>query len=169
MPAMMPLDVALWSKVAKSEEGCWLWTAALNGKGKHAYGVFRHNKKKRYAHRTAWELTYGPIPAGIEVCHRCDNPTCCRPDHLFLAPHIVNMQDMGKKGRAAGFTRQVRGSEVGNSKLTEADVLEIRLRAAAGEGGGNLARAFGISPGQASHIINRKSWKHLECAESSAA
>lgn len=92
---LVPLDVRFWAKVAKGD-GCWEWTASRNSLG---YGNIRVERKRFVAHRVAWALTYGPIPDGLFVCHHCDNPPCCRPDHLFLGTHADNMADMVAKGR----------------------------------------------------------------------
>jgi hypothetical protein len=86
-----------WESVAKAE-GCWEWTALLKRNG---YGSFYRNRGvKVAAHRYSWELHHGPVPDGLFVCHRCDNPKCVRPDHLFLGTHRDNMDDMWAKGRA---------------------------------------------------------------------
>lgn len=87
---------SFWSYVDKSGDGCWPWTAGYSGPG---YGVF-HSKG---THRVAYELAYGEIPVGKLICHKCDNPACCRPDHLFVGTHKDNSQDMTKKGRARGL------------------------------------------------------------------
>lgn len=99
-----------WSKVAVKElDECWEWQAGKAGGG---YGTFRVHHKMWQAHRVAWALTYGPIPKGLFVCHRCDNPGCCNPYHLFLGTNADNLRDAAKKGRIG--------------KLTKDDVLEIR-------------------------------------------
>jgi hypothetical protein len=79
--------------------GCWLWTANVNRDG---YGLMcgsRRGRKQFLAHRIAWELFRGPIPIGMQVLHRCDTPSCVRPDHLFLGTHADNMLDKVRKGR----------------------------------------------------------------------
>ncbi|MFD8088690.1 HNH endonuclease signature motif containing protein [Streptomyces malaysiensis] len=85
-----------WLRVAKSD-GCWTWRAALNAYG---YGAFwTADKKVVGAHRFSYQLHYGPIPEGMWVLHRCDNPPCVRPDHLFLGSPADNIHDMDSKGR----------------------------------------------------------------------
>lgn len=88
-----------WRKVQKSLDplACWPW---LNGRSGSGYGLVWWRGQKRYAHRVAWELANGqPIPAGMLVRHRCDNPLCCRPSHLMLGRHADNMADMAARGR----------------------------------------------------------------------
>jgi hypothetical protein len=95
------LEERFWSKVDRSGE-CWMWVASLASTG---YGQFYDKPRRRTpigAHRVAWELANGPIPAGLQVLHRCDNPPCVRPDHLFIGTVSDNMRDMYAKGRRAG-------------------------------------------------------------------
>lgn len=95
-PKRRPLKDRFWSKVQKTD-GCWEWTGSRRPKG---YGVFAVNGARREsAHRVAYALFIGPISAGFFVCHRCDNPRCVRPDHLFLGTQADNMRDMHAKGR----------------------------------------------------------------------
>jgi hypothetical protein len=76
--------------------GCWLWTGSLNDTG---YGQLWVGSKSTRAHRLSYELHVGPIPEGMHVCHHCDNPPCCNPNHLFVGSHTDNMADKIKKGR----------------------------------------------------------------------
>lgn len=146
-----------WSKVDKREPGeCWPWTAMLNGGG---YGRFRDRKRKVLAHRYAWEQAHGPIPAGMLVCHRCDNPRCCNPAHLFLGTSADNATDRNTKGR------QARGDGNGRAKLTTEIVRDIRSRYADGAvNKSGLARSLGVSGTTIQSVLEHKSWVHVELA-----
>lgn len=115
-----PLEVRFWQYVDKSNGpcSCWLWTKFKNQQG---YGM-TSKKTKRHtgAHRVAFELTFGAIPDGQCVLHKCDNPSCVNPNHLFLGTRADNNEDKFKKGR------QMRGEKHPNAKLTTNDVLAIR-------------------------------------------
>lgn len=91
----VPVGDRFWDKVDQSGE-CWLWQAGRTPKG---YGMVKVNGAHQGAHRVAYELVNGPIPAGMLVCHRCDTPACVRPDHLFLGSAKTNNRDAIAKGR----------------------------------------------------------------------
>ncbi len=87
-----------WSKIDKisSPDGCWLWTACTNGR----YGLFSWLKGcSRYVHRISWMISFGKVPKGMCVCHKCDNPLCVNPSHLWLGTQIDNLKDMDAKDR----------------------------------------------------------------------
>lgn len=103
-PRPKPLAERFWPKVRKSD-GCWEWTAAKNACG---YGVVACRPgRPRLAHRVAWGLVYGEVDTSACVLHRCDNPSCVRPDHLFLGTQLDNVADMNAKKRGV---RPGRGS-----------------------------------------------------------
>lgn len=95
-----------WRFVQKGDE-CWEWTGTRlpRGHGHFMVGKRHTNPKTTLTHRFSWELHNGPIPAGLCVCHKCDNPPCCNPAHLFLGTHADNMRDMKEKGRAVSPMR----------------------------------------------------------------
>lgn len=145
-----------WRKVRKNEAGCWIWV------GDHdAYGYGRLMRAKRWlkAHRVAWELVFGGIPAAMSVCHHCDVRDCVRPDHLFLGTNADNLADMRAKGRER--TNPLRGESCHQSKLSEDDVREIRISYLRGKTQVALARRYKVEQGTISKVIRRASWKHV--------
>lgn len=131
--------------------GCWLWVAAISAGG---YGQIRYNDTLKYAHRASYELHNGPIPEGMEVCHRCDVPGCVAPHHLFLGTHKQNMQDAVRKGRS------IMASGEGNyrAKLNEIQVKAILAAVGTQEA---IAARFGVGCTTVSRIRGKKLWGHL--------
>ncbi len=99
------------------------------------------------AHRLSWELHFGPIPSGLKVLHRCDNPPCVRPDHLFIGTQSDNLRDAAIKGR-------ITGEKSYNCKVSDANVRDLRARHARGESGKSLAARFGINRGTVYEIAS---------------
>jgi hypothetical protein len=145
-------------KFAVKTEGCWEWSGFTDENGYGRVSAYTDDDRwvPHLAHRISWELHFGAIPDGLFVLHRCDNPPCSRPDHLFLGNQLDNMQDCASKGR------RPRGEESHTAKVTEAQVIEMRLRFAAGERNySKLGREYGISGGQARAIILKERWRHV--------
>lgn len=154
---------------APTTTGCTEW---LCGRFASGYGQFSDQGKNRRAHRVAWELAHGPIPDGLVVCHKCDNPACVNVGHLFLGTNNDNVQDRNAKGRQNCSRgehhgsrlhpeRVPRGEQNGSAKLPEQSVLEIKAMLAQGAMGTDLARRFSVSTSTISNIKTGKGWKHL--------
>lgn len=154
--ARTPLANRLWSKVRRSAEadGCWEFDGCRLPWGYGCIGRGGAGGRVEKAHRIAWELTHGPIPSGMLVCHRCDNPPCCRPDHLFLGTDRDNCHDMLRKGRK-------RQGVMSRKKISRNDAVDIRALAAFGATRSTLGREYDLSPGTLSQIINGRTWKVL--------
>lgn len=136
-----------WSYVDKSGD-CWLWLAAKN---KYGYGKF---SPAGVAHRFSYELHFGEIPDGMFVCHRCDNPPCVRPDHLFLGTPADNTADMISKKRHRF------GESHGNAKLTDAVVRDIRAMRDDGYSFYAIAERFGVNRSTVARAT-RNLWQHV--------
>lgn len=146
-----------WRKVDKtsSPSGCWLWTGNKHPRGYGTIMLARHTYR---AHRYAYLITYGELPEGMEVCHRCDNPPCVNPNHLFLGTHQDNMDDMKAKGRLP----YRKGAASGRAKLTEDQVRDIRSRYVHKYGClAALSREFGVTPEAIAYVVSRKNWSHI--------
>lgn len=137
---------SFWARVTMGD-GCW----EIGGyKDKGGYGQVKVQKPRRRcvrAHRYAWELTHGPIPEGLFVCHHCDNPACVRPDHLFLGTAADNRRDCDTKGRHGRHGRPpvTRGEAHPGAKLKDAEAQAIRERRLRGEPLKDIAKDYGIS------------------------
>lgn len=133
-----------WSYVTKTE-GCWIWTG-IKSRG---YGKFRVGDRKWRAHRLSWVIRNGDIPEGMQVLHRCDNPACVNPDHLFIGTPAGNTADKLKKERQW-------------SKLTSEQVKNIRhAHLFGGVPQHQLCKEYGMTQANISCIVNRKTWKHI--------
>lgn len=154
-PVSQSVQAAFEHFVAIDEKsGCWVWNGPRFEK-RGGYGCFTMRPagiRLKRAHRQAWELFRGPIPAGVNVLHSCDNPSCVNPEHLFLGGQAMNMADKVAKGR------QNYGERHGRRKLTEAQAIAIRNdpRSYA-----DIATAVGVSIATISDIKCARSWQHL--------
>lgn len=150
------LRARLKAKSALQPSGCIEW----QGASVRNYGQIRVRNpvnKLMLAHRLAWVLHYGTDPAGLLVCHKCDNPRCINVDHLFVGTTLDNMQDMAAKGRSG----DTRGSKSGKSKLTEEDAVHMLALSSSGVKQAEIAKKFNIHPAHVSRIISGKRWAHL--------
>lgn len=141
-----------WSKVDKrGDDECWPWMASVAGKG---YGQIKipGTRRNTYSHRMAYELTHGPLPAGQFACHRCDNPCCCNPSHLFAGTAKANQSDMAKKKRSTW------GSRNSQSKLTSNDVDFIFKAYSLGVSQEKIASIIGCTQMHVSRILRRERW-----------
>jgi hypothetical protein len=141
-----------WRRVEKSE-ACWRWTGPV--RGNNGYGAFHYLGRPISAHQFSWALHCGPVPAGLCVLHRCDNPVCVNPAHLFLGTHADNMADRDAKGRLA------HGERVGCSKLTDALVREMRRLRADGATETELALRFNVARSTAHRVVTGELWPHV--------
>lgn len=135
---------------------CWEWRSK-SGTGKRAYTSYKN--KAWSASRLAWTLSFGEIPDGLCVCHICDNPPCCNPNHLFLGTQQDNVDDRERKGR--NKLPHSLGEEHGQSKLTEVQVLSIRKEYVAGETYRSLAKKYGVTFGAIRNIVKYRTWGWL--------
>jgi hypothetical protein len=138
-----------WS-IPEPNSGCWLWLRALTGTG--GYGFLWYKGRKDRAHRVSWKEHFGEIPEGTHVLHRCDNPKCINPEHLFLGTPKDNSNDKVTKNRHAY------GRRLPQTKLTEKEVIEIRADTRSYT---QTCRDYGININTLWAIKHRKTWKHI--------
>lgn len=189
IPKLNPRNLRnFWAKVDKTpghgpDGSCWIWMAH---KDKDGYGMFGFQGHKYKAHRISYTLEYGPIPRGLLGLHKCDNPGCMRPDHVWIGTTADNIKDRFRKGRSSrgdnhysrlqpdrlsrgdnhysrlNPERMTRGKKHHSCSFTEDQVLEIRARY---KNGGcthrGLAKEYGVAKSSIQNIVTRKTWTHL--------
>jgi hypothetical protein len=159
---MKSRDYMFWEKVDQlGPTECWPWKASTN---KDGYGQFWIGYTFVPAHRYAFAYkSKQAIPKGILVCHHCDNPKCCNPNHLFLGTIKDNMEDKIRKGRQGNPMNIIirRGSSHHNAHLSEMDVLEIRRLAKSGTKQIKLSKIYKVSTNQISLIVRGINWRHI--------
>ena len=162
MPSRIPtskeFQERFWSKVKKADgDACWEWQASLSVRG--GYGQLtagRGNLLK--AHRVVYEVTKGAPAPGLLICHTCNNPRCCNPDHLYAGTVADNWRDAKRAGAAHKFA-VLHGEACPASKLTEVEALRVL---SSEERGADLARELGVTPSAISRIRKGKSWLMIQ-------
>ena len=151
MPKNMPIEQRFFQKVDKTNGECWIWTGARMGKG---YGKIKFGNRIIGAHRLSYLLHKGIIPEKIDVCHKCDNPICVNPTHLFLGTRKDNVQDM------IGKNREGWGEKSGHNILTLDQVIGIRKEYSSGKFTQRfIAKKYKVDYRIINDIVKRKTWK----------
>ena len=149
-------EARYWSLVDKrGPNECWVWRGYRHKQG---YGRFKWRGQNRLAHRLSVQFTTGKeIPWQVHALHRCDNPPCVNPEHIFLGNHRANMADMRRKGRHA------HGERSGLAVLTEKEVKRLRVIGASKLlTHSEMALIFGIDKSNVTRVLNRQNWAHSE-------
>lgn len=157
---------ARFMRSVEKTEGCWLWALALDRKGYGRFNSLRADGRRwtMFAHRYSYSAHVGPIPPGLFVCHRCDNPRCVNPAHLFVGTNTDNVRDMDAKGRRVN--NQPKGSAHGNAILDERRVAEIfSLLNSKSMTQRAIARRFGVCFATVGHIKSGHQWSHVTGAK----
>lgn len=150
------IDSDIWNRIdIRGKDECWLY---IRGRFSKGYGSFRINGRDVHANRKVWELINGEIPKGMLVCHKCDNPPCCNPNHLFLGTPSDNLIDASKKGRL--LDKHGENSPV--SKLTTKEVIEIKKSLLKGNISNKfLSWKYNISTQSICDIKYKRTWSHI--------
>jgi DNA-binding XRE family transcriptional regulator len=150
-----PIKERFWEKVEKTEN-CWHWKGCLNNRG---YGQISMNGKAVLSHRVSWEIHNGPIPEGLQALHRCDNPICVRPDHLFLGTNSDNHTDMVNKGRCRNGDRKGEMNPTSILKRYEVDEI-VHLYNSENLSQQKIADKYGVSRVTINAILRGRNWQH---------
>ncbi len=157
---MKPLAERFWEKVSKGgPEECWNWMGTSYEKGYGQINRGRRGDGLVLTHRLSWEIANGEVPSGLFVCHRCDNPCCVNPAHLFLGTNADNVADMIAKGR------QAKGERSGHARLSTTDVREIRRLLALGFTQVKICEVFDVCSQTINNIARGLVWKHVPAPE----
>lgn len=150
-----PLE-RFWKFVAipEDENDCWEWTGRKNYKG---YGVMKINSRNVQVHRFSYEIhSKAEIPAGLLACHKCDNPVCVNPSHIFIGTVLDNNLDRDRKGRKAV------GERNGRSRLTESDIRKIKYLINSGVSDSEIARRVNLWSSTIRAIRVGITWSHIQ-------
>ena len=161
-PAPLPVEVRFWRHVEQTST-CWLWRGARThaGHGQLRVGSLTDDSYRiEAAHRLSWTFHYGSIPDEKCVLHKCDNPPCVNPSHLFLGTQLDNIADMNAKARGKAPPAQ-HGEANNRAKITEGIVREIRAHAASGESSRRIASLFGLRQAHVRRIVTHVIWSHV--------
>ena len=151
MGIVVDINKRFWDKVEKTDT-CWNWTAS-SADGR--YGQFKYNGTMVLAHRLSWKLHNGPIPEGKHVLHKCNNPRCVNPKHLYIGTHTDNMRDKFKDGTS------FRGKNHPLARLTEETVKTIKWLISRGAMQKDLAVIYGVAPNTISEVNSGRTWSHV--------
>ena len=157
----MTIQDNFWNFFEVDSNECWNWTRSMTNKG---YGHFSLNGKDMTAHRMSWILTNGEIPNGLCVCHKCDNPRCINPNHLFLGTKLDNAKDAIDKGRFRFVSKKDKafGEKHGLTTLKNRDVKEIVHKYRNGIAKTTkLSKEYGVCVQTICNIVKGKTWSHI--------
>lgn len=157
-----PLSFRFWKKIQKgdTDQSCWKWLGAKTENGYGVIGAGGRGEGVLKAPRVSWMIHFGASPGDLFVLHRCDNPECCNPLHLFLGTASDNMKDCSSKGRLKIPHR--RGEDNNKSKLSESQVIEIRAvyrNRCKINGAQPLGRRHGVHWKTILSVIKNRTWK----------
>lgn len=152
--ARIPTIDRFTSSYVVRDSGCWEW---LNYKDKDGYGFLHHNGKQTRAHRFSYMYFNGDIPENHVVCHKCDNPSCVNPDHLFSGTKKDNTADMISKGRQGSFDYPI-GENSYNAKLTPKEVIAIFKSK---NSYATLAKFYGVGKSAIARIKAKKTYSNI--------
>lgn len=152
----IPFPVRFGLQVVRQANGCWIWQGGKNSKG---YGHIERRGQRIQAHHASWELHRGPVPQGLWVLHACDVPSCVNPAHLFVGTPTDNSQDCLKKGRWG--KNEVKGEQVGTSKLNAEQVLAIRSLAKV-RSVKDIASIYSVKASTIYDVLQGRTWAHVK-------
>lgn len=152
-----PPEERFWRHVDKAGGAlaCWTWTGVRSPGGYGSINLGRRGAGFMPAHRMSYRIHHGEVPAGMDVCHTCDNPPCVNPAHLFAGTRKENMQDCVAKGRMRV------GEADGNARFTEVDIRQIRRMASEGTSVKSIAQTFSAHERTIRAIVRREQWRHI--------
>ena len=155
---MSDLVEKFWARVDKSGS-CWLWLGAKrpDGYGEMFIRKMKGKSDRVRAHRFSFELAFGKIPDGLYICHKCDNPSCVRPDHLFAGTQKENIADMWRKGRQNAWDKK--GERNGSAKLTTENAKTVRhLYFAERRTLSEIGKFFGVANQTIWSVVHQLTW-----------